>query len=93
LKTNGETDVKFAHDVNKIGALAFLSSGEVRQGFDDHYSSLRPLVETSLDYFEKNYGGRRRSNEITKLQFTIGLWNMRERTLSSVMQTNNNAEA
>ncbi|CAF4623227.1 unnamed protein product [Rotaria socialis] len=35
LKTNYENDSKFAYDVNKIAALAFLQPGDVNQGFDD----------------------------------------------------------
>jgi hypothetical protein len=92
LKANDEADVKVAHDVNKSGALAFLSPSDVLQGFDDLYSSLTPLVEPLLDYFEDNYIGRRRPNGRAKPQFPIGLWNMQERTLNDAMRTNNNGE-
>lgn len=93
MKTNYETDVKFAHDVKKIGALAFLPPNDVEQGFDDLYSSLPPILEPLLDYFEDNYIGRRRPTGRATPRFPIDLWNMRERTLAGAMRTNNNAEA
>ena len=93
LKINYETDSKFAHDVNKIGALAFLLPGDVQQGFDNLYSALPPIVEPLLDYFEDNYIGRRRPNGRATPRYPVELWNMRERTLNDAMRTNNNAEA
>ena len=39
LKTNYENDSKFAHDVNKLAALAFRKPVDVHQGFDDLYPS------------------------------------------------------
>jgi hypothetical protein len=93
LKTNYETNVEFAHNVNKIGALAFLPPNDVPQGFDDLYSSVPSQLEPLLDYFEDNYIGRRRPNGRATPRYPIELWNMRERTLQNAMRTNNNAEA
>lgn len=93
MKTNYENDSKFAYDVNKIGALAFLPSSDVQQGFDELYSTLPPILEPLLDYFEDNYIGRRRPNGRANPRFAIDLWNMRERTLNNAMRTNNQAEA
>jgi hypothetical protein len=93
LKTNDETDVKFTHEVNRIGALTFLSPNDVQEDFNDLYSSLPSIIEPLLNYFEENYTGRRRPNERAKPQFSIELWNMPERTLNGAMRTNNNADA
>ena len=92
MKNNYETDVKFAHDVNEIGALAFIPSDDVQQGFEDLYAALPPILEPLLDYFEDNYVGRRRPNGRAIPRLPIGLWNMRKRTLKGAMRTNNNAE-
>lgn len=46
-KTNYENDSKFAYDVSKIGALAFLQPGDVQQGFDDLYGALPSTFEPS----------------------------------------------
>ena len=73
MKTNYENDSKFAYDVNKIGALAFLPSSDVQQGFDKLYSTLPPILEPLLDYFEDNYIGRRRPNGRANPRFAIDL--------------------
>ena len=92
-KSNYETDSKFAYDVNKIGALAFLQPGDVQQGFDDLYGALPSTFEPLLDYFEDTYIGRRKPNGRATPRYPIGLWNMHRRTLDDAMRTNNQAEA
>ncbi|CAF2882180.1 unnamed protein product [Rotaria sp. Silwood2] len=59
FKSNYENDSKFAYDVNKIAALAFLPSVDVYQWFDEFYLSLPPILELIMDYFEDIYVGRR----------------------------------
>ena len=92
-KSNYETDSKFAYDVNKIGALAFLQPGDVQQGFDDLYGALSSTFEPLLDYFEDTYIGRRKPNGRATPRYPIDLWNMHRRTLDDAMRTNNQAEA
>jgi hypothetical protein len=59
FKTNYENDSKFAYVVNKIGSLAILQAMDVYQGFDALYSSLSPMIQPLLDYFEDSYIGSR----------------------------------
>ncbi len=49
FKTNYEQDPAFAHDVNKISALAFLKPNDVSQGFDDLYNSLPQILQPLLN--------------------------------------------
>ncbi|CAF4495412.1 unnamed protein product, partial [Rotaria magnacalcarata] len=58
LKTNYENDSKFACDVNKIAALAFLLPSDVNQGFDDLYgSALAFLLPSDVNQgFDDLYG-------------------------------------
>ncbi|CAF3794187.1 unnamed protein product [Rotaria magnacalcarata] len=93
LKTNYENDSKFAYDVNKIAALAFLLPSDVNQGFDDLYGSLPSILEPVLDYFEDTYIGRRRPNGRATPRYPVNLWNMHQRTINNSMRTNNQAEA
>ncbi|CAF1550208.1 unnamed protein product [Rotaria sordida] len=95
LKNNYENDSKFAYNVHKISALAFLQPSDVAQAFDDLYLSLPPppILEPEMDYFEDSYIGRRRPNGRATPRFPIDLWNMHYRTINDLMRTNNQAEA
>ena len=93
MKTNYENDAKFAYDVNKIAALAFLQLGDVNQGFDDLYGSLLSILELVLDYFEDTYIGRRLPNGRGTPRYPVNLWNMHQRTINNSMRTNKQAEA
>ncbi len=93
FKTNYEQDPAFAHDVNKISALAFLKPNDVSQGFDDLYDSLPQILQPLLNYFEDTYVGRRRGQGRSKPMFEIEFWNMHQRTTDLLMRTNNSLEA
>ncbi|CAF2794018.1 unnamed protein product [Rotaria sp. Silwood2] len=93
LKTNYEQDPVFAHNVNKIAALAFLDPNDVSQGFDDLYNALPQVLHPLLDYFEDTYVGRRRLQGRSKPMFEIDFWNMHQRTTDILMRTNNSVEA
>lgn len=73
--------------------MAFLPISDVQRGFDELYTSLESTFEPLLDYFEDNYIGRRRPNGRATPRYPVELWNIRERTLSDSMRTNNQAES
>ncbi|CAF3132957.1 unnamed protein product [Rotaria sp. Silwood2] len=93
FKNNYETDSKFANNVNKIAALAFLKPTDVHQGFNELYLSLPPMFQPLMDYFEDTYLGRRCPNGRATPRYPIELWNMYQRTIDDSMRTNNLAEA
>ncbi|CAF1284973.1 unnamed protein product [Rotaria sordida] len=93
FKTNYEQDLVFAHNVNKIAALAFLQPADISQGFDDLYNASPPILRPLFDYFEDTYVGRHRPQGRSKPMFSIELWNMHQRTTDLSMRTNNSAEA
>ncbi|CAF4258632.1 unnamed protein product [Rotaria sp. Silwood2] len=92
FKNNYETDSKFANNVNKIAALAFLKPTDVHQGFNELYLSLPPMFQPLMDYFEDTYLGRRCPNGRATPRYPIELWNMYQRTIDDSMRTNNLAE-
>ena len=93
MKKDYEQDSAFEHHVKKIAALAFLKPTDVSEGFDELHESVPATIYPLLDYFEDTYVGRRRGQRRAYPMFSIGLWNMHQRTTDLSMRTNNSAEA
>ncbi|CAF1119652.1 unnamed protein product, partial [Didymodactylos carnosus] len=89
-----QEDVKFAHNINKIVALAFIPLCDILHAYprlaldyDDDYQDI-------LNYFEDTYIGRLRPNNTRRQPtFSIEFWNMYKRTTQLFMCTNNSVEA
>ncbi|CAF1347396.1 unnamed protein product [Rotaria sordida] len=83
-------DSVFAHNIHKLAALAFLKPDDVVKGFE----ALSLTLDDDDDYQNGYVLGRLRANLIRrKLTFSIEFWNMYNRTMHSLMRTNNAVEA
>ncbi|CAF0959112.1 unnamed protein product [Didymodactylos carnosus] len=91
---NRYQDVKFAHNINKIAALAFIPPCDVLHAYSSLALHLDDDYQDILNYFEDTYIGRLRPNNIRRQPtFSIEFWNMRTRTTQLSTRTNNSVEA
>ena len=77
------------HVIRMLPALAFLPAGDVIEGFEELVDTIRVLyndvADDLLQYFEDTYIGRYRRNAPRRPPlFAINLWNMFNRTDSSL---------
>ncbi|CAF0952690.1 unnamed protein product [Didymodactylos carnosus] len=89
-----QEDVKFAHNINKIAALAFIPPCDVLHAYSRLALDLDDDYQDILNYFEDTYIGRLRPNDTRRQPtFSIEFWNMHSRTTQLSMRTNNSVEA
>lgn len=94
LKSRYESDARFAHDVRKLMALAFVPVDLVIDTFDDMIATSNTLnVTEQLEnanigefvnaYFANHYIGKKKKNgQRGKVQFSLDLWNVFDATLN-----------
>ncbi|CAF1029457.1 unnamed protein product [Didymodactylos carnosus] len=89
-----QEDVKFAHNINKIAASAFIPPCDVLHAYSRLALDLDNDYQDILNYFEDTYIGRLRPNNTRRQPtFSIEFWNMHTRTTQLSMRTNNSVEA
>ncbi|CAF2977509.1 unnamed protein product [Rotaria sp. Silwood2] len=94
LTTKYNEDEYFRLNLKKLIALAFVPLDQVITGFDLIYDQFDDDADDLLDYFEKTWIGekRRRGTGRKKPQFDHKLWNVYDRVIATVTQSNNSVE-
>jgi hypothetical protein len=77
-------------------ALAYLPEKDVIDGFDLIKKNMKPNFKPMIDYFEKNYIRKLKSNSKSAREvprFSISSWNLHQRVLLKLPRTNNAIES
>lgn len=92
LQARYRDDQDFNLDVKMIPALAFVPADDVEEAFESLVDHISADAQPILDYFEDTFIGRPGRRNRRGPVFSLGIWNMFDRTVQELPRTNNNIE-